>query len=315
MLKWALSLWQTDRVGDQSRPRCPICGNDEQSLRYQITRFRVLCCPACRQIYLHPLPPAEEIRDMFSQLYTSGEGSVPELKSYYAYCFEDSPENPLVQLYESWLDRIEAERAPGSLLDVGCGTGLFLSVARRRGWDPFGIDDSIEATRHAREHFGLDVWVGDFSEFQAQGRRFDAATGWDIIEHSRAPVDLLRAMRGCLAPGGVLALSTPNQRSALDLLAGAAYRLSGGRVTGPLEKFYIGQHFLYFTPDTLTRSLELAGFDVAQLLREGTDLRRLTLTRRMRLVLESLFAIARLVGLENRLFVLGKARDQPAVSS
>ncbi len=60
---------------------------------------------------------------------------------------------------------------------------------------------------------------------------------------------------------------------------------------------YIGQHFLYFTSDTLTRSLRLAGFEVAQLLREGTDLRRLTLTPLMRLALESLFVIARVAGL------------------
>jgi hypothetical protein len=53
------------------------------------------------------------------------------------------------------------------------------------------------------------------------------------------------------APGGVVALSTPNQRSVLDVVAGTLYRVSGGRVTAPLEKFYIDQHFLYFSPATL----------------------------------------------------------------
>jgi SAM-dependent methyltransferase len=300
-------------VSDPSRPLCPICGNQEAKLRYQITRFKVLCCPACTQIYLYPLPSTDEIRRMFSQLYTSGGGSVPELASYYSDCFDDRPSNPLVQLYERWLDRLEAVRAPGSLLDVGCGTGLFLSVARRRGWDPFGIDDSIEATTYAREQFDLDVWVGDFSEFQAEGRSFDVITGWDIIEHARDPVGLLRGMRACLAPAGILALSTPNQRNILDVLAGSFYRLSGGRVTGPLEKFYLDQHFLYYTPGTLTRSLELAGLEVTQLLREATDLRRLTLGPFTRLALRSLFVVARLTGLENRLFAVARPRSEAAM--
>lgn len=293
---------------DNSPPQCPICGDDQPTLRYQITRFQVLRCNACTQIYLYPLPSPEEIREMFARLYTSGEGSVPELKSYYAYCYDDEPGNPLVQLYESWLDALEAHHEPGSLLDVGCGTGLFLSVARRRGWQPFGIDDSVEATQYARDHFGLDVWVGDFADFRAENRRFDVITGWDIIEHARQPLEVFGTMRACLAPKGVVGLSTPNQRSILDVLAGAFYRATGGRATAALEKFYIEQHFLYFTPDTLRATLERAGFEVQEMRREVTDLRRLTLTPFTRVVLESLFILARLTGLQNRLFAVARPR-------
>jgi SAM-dependent methyltransferase len=243
---------------------------------------------------------------MFSKLYTSGEGSVPELRGYYAYCYEDEPGNPLVQVYERWLAELERHREPGRMLDVGCGTGLFLAVARRRGWEPHGIDACAEATRHAREHFGLEVWEGEFRDLAAAGRRFDAITAWDVIEHSREPVALLRAARGCLAPGGIVGLSTPNQRSILDLVAGAIYRLTGGRVTAPLAKFYIEQHFLYYTPATLADSLARAGLALVALRREETDLRRLTLAPPMRLALHVLFAAARLTGRENRLFAIAR---------
>jgi 2-polyprenyl-3-methyl-5-hydroxy-6-metoxy-1,4-benzoquinol methylase len=290
--------------------RCPMCGSAEHALAYRITRFEVLRCRACTLVYLWPQPSPEEIRAMFTALYTTGEGSVPELRDYYGYCYDDKPENPLVRQYERWLDALERVRAPGRLLDVGCGTGLFLAVARRRGWQPFGIDDCEEATRHAREHFRLDVWSGDFADFASGGERFDAITGWDIIEHSRAPVPLLDAMRRCLAPGGAVALSTPNQRSILDAVAGAIYRLSGGRITRPLEKFYIEQHFLYFTPDTLEQALARAGLAVDVLSRELTDLGRLTLSPATRLVLETLFGVARATGLENRLFVVARAAKE-----
>ena len=245
---------------------------------------------------------------MFSRLYTEGEGSVPELKSYYDFCYQDAPSNPLVQLYESWLDELERHRPPGRLLDVGCGTGLFLAVARRRGWEPCGIDDCDEATTHARNHFGLDVWAGQFEDFVDQGRVFDAITGWDIIEHARRPVGLLDTMRRCLAPEGVVGISTPNQRSILDLVAGAMYRVSGGRLTTPLEKFYIEQHFLYFTPTTLARAFERSGLEVVSLRRELTDLRRLTLSRPTRLVLQGLFLAARVSGLENRLLAVARSK-------
>ena len=286
---------------------CPVCGSARAHLRYRIARFRVYDCEECSLVYLWPRLSEREVREMFARLYTEGEGSVPELRSYYGFTYEDSPDNPLVQLYERWLDGIEAVRKPGRLLDIGCGTGLFLAIARRRGWEPHGIDDCAEATAHARSHFGLEVRDGEFGAFAAEGLRFDAITMWDIIEHAREPVSLLEAARGVLAPGGVIGLSTPNQKSVLDVAAGAIYRASFGRITWPLEKFYIEQHFLYFSPDTLADALSRAGLALVSLRRELTDLRRLALSPLNAVALRVLFAIARATGLENRIYAL--ARD------
>ncbi len=264
-------------------------------------------CRACSQVYLWPLLTEDEVREMFSRLYTEGEGSVPELKSYYEFTYEDIPSNPLVQLYERWLDAIERHKPPGRLLDIGCGTGLFLSVARRRGWKPYGVDECEEAIEHAVNHFGLDVQVGEFSQAYGEDATFDAITMWDIIEHARKPVDLLRAARGALAAGGVVGIATPNQRSILDVVAGAIYHASGRRITKPLEKFYIEQHFLYFAPETMKSALARADLRPLELKRELTDLRRLALSPATRAVLESLFLVARLTGLENRIFVVAAA--------
>jgi SAM-dependent methyltransferase len=289
--------------------RCPICASPDAELRYRLSHFEVLRCRGCALVYIWPRPSEDEIRAMFSSLYATGESSLPELRDYYGFCFDDVPSNPLVQTYERWLDALEAVREPGRLLDVGCGTGLFLAVARRRGWKPFGIDDCADATRHAREHFGLEVCDGEFADFASGDRRFDAITGWDILEHSRAPIELLQAIRRCLAPGGVVGLATPNQRSILDVVAGSFYRLTAGRLTAPLEKFYIDQHFVYFTEETLSQALGRAGLSVVESRRELTDLRRLTLSAPMRLVLRALFQAARRTGLENRLFAVARASD------
>ncbi len=296
-----------DPVKPDPDARCPVCQGLEARLRYRITDFRIYDCESCRLVYLWPQLDDDEVRAMFSALYTEGEGSVPELKTYYDFTYEDRPDNPLVQLYEHWLDALEKERAPGKLLDIGCGTGLFLSVARRRGWQPYGVDDCAEATAHARDHFGLDVWDGQFDEFaKREGLRFDAITMWDIIEHARAPVGLLDAAREVLAPKGVIGVSTPNQKSILDLVGGALYHLTAGHLTKPLEQFYIEQHFLYFASDTLRDAFTRAGLRAVRLDRELTDLRRLHLTPATRLVLETLFATARLTGLENRLFAIAR---------
>lgn len=287
-------------------PRCLVCGNAAASLRYRLSAFSIYRCDGCGVVYLWPLPSEEAIRATFAALYQGGATNLPELRGYYDYCFDDAPDNPLVQTYERWLASVERHHAPGRLLDVGCGTGLFLAVARRRGWQVAGVDGSVDATRHARERFGLDVETGDFASVTSRGDRFDVVTMWDIVEHARAPVALLAAAERVLAPGGVLGLSTPNQRSILDMVAGRLYRLSGGRITAPLEKFYVDQHFLYFDAATLAGALGRAGLVPVETTRELTDLRRLALAPPVRWGLRALFWMSRATGTENRLFVVAR---------
>lgn len=289
---------------------CPVCKGSRSTLRYQLSDFRVRNCTDCEVVYLWPRIDEETVRDLFRRLYTGGPQSLPELDGYYEFTFEDRPDNPLVETYEQWLDGVEAHMSPGHLLDIGCGTGLFPAVARRRGWTSVGVDESSEATRHAREAFGIEVWEGPFEEFAARGQRFDLITLWDVIEHSREPVALLSQARKALRGGGLLALSTPNQRSLLDVLAGLVYRASAGHLRAPLEKFYIEQHFLYFSPRTLSDTLHRAGLETVDLRLEATDLRRLSLSPPLRMALRVLFAAARPAGLDNRLFCI--ARDLAA---
>ncbi|MFP8874610.1 MAG: class I SAM-dependent methyltransferase [Myxococcota bacterium] len=291
---------------DHTPAACPLCSTSGPPLLYRLSLFSIYRCARCDFVYLWPVPDPDEIRLLFSDLYAGGSGTLPELRGYYDFCYDDSPSNPLVQLYDGWLAELEKQRGPGRLLDVGCGTGLSMSVARGRGWSPFGVDECSEALAHARDQFGLEVRQGEFSGFQSEGQRYDGITMWDIIEHTRQPVELLRAARECLSPDGVLAVSTPNQRSILDAVAGGFYRLSGGRIRTPLEKFYIEQHFVYFSPKTLEDALSRAGLRLVLLRRELTDLRRLTLSPPMRLVLQGLFLGARLTGLQNRLFALAR---------
>src|SRR5262249_19726498 len=143
-------------------PSCLVCRSPAGDLLYQLGQLSVIVCRECGQAYLHPLPSAAEIRSLFTRLHTTRQGVMPELPSHYTHCFDARPPNPPVQPYEPWLAARERHRPPGRLLDIGCGTGLFLVVARRRGRMPVGIDDCGEATRHAVERFGCDVRTGDF---------------------------------------------------------------------------------------------------------------------------------------------------------
>jgi len=290
--------------------RCLVCAGTDTEVIYVLSRFSILRCRGCAQVFLWPLFSAEQIRAQFEALYETGEGETPELRDYYQYGYRDDPANPLLEAYDRWLTALEAQHRPGRLLDIGCGTGLFLAAAQRRGWRGVGIEDNEEARRFAVQRVGCEVYPGDFDTLpfsQLPGDGFDAITMWDVLEHSRVPVALLEKVRGRLSPGGVVGIAVPNQRNILNMVGSVIYRASRGRIVGPLERQYVSQHFSYFTPATLEAALRRAGLQLFEMRREETDLRRLTLSVPMRAVLRTLFGLGRLTGLQNRLFAV--ARD------
>jgi ubiquinone/menaquinone biosynthesis C-methylase UbiE len=80
-------------------------------------------------------------------------------------------------LFEAVLDA--AAVGPGTrLLDVGCGSGLALVLARERGARPSGLDISRGLLQIARERLpDADLREGDMEFLPFADRAFDAVTG------------------------------------------------------------------------------------------------------------------------------------------
>lgn len=108
--------------------------------------------------------------------------------------------------------------AGGRVLDVGCGGGFLLEELARRGHSGVGIDLSPESVEIARARLAdigaggrLDAQVG--SAYEPPRGPFDLVCLTDVLEHLEDPRACLRALRGQMAPGGLLVISTPNRRS------------------------------------------------------------------------------------------------------
>jgi len=84
---------------------------------------------------------------------------------------------------------------PGqSLLDVGCGAGMFASMASARGLLVSGIDASDALLAIARERApSADFRVGDLEDLPFPGESFDAVTGFNAYQFATNPVAALSA--------------------------------------------------------------------------------------------------------------------------
>jgi SAM-dependent methyltransferase len=119
------------------------------------------------------------------------------------------------------LDMIGRYRAGGRLLDVGCGHGLLVDEAGRRGWQATGLELSSSAARYGRERLGLDVLEQTLDEHD--GGPYDALVLADVIEHLDDPRGAIARCRDLLAPDGVLCVVTPDPASATARLAGSRW--------------------------------------------------------------------------------------------
>jgi SAM-dependent methyltransferase len=151
------------------------------------------------------------------------------------------------------LDAIGRHVPSGSLLDVGCGHGLLLDEARRRGYRVEGLEVSDYATAHARDLLGLPVRQATVAEIAADTDppRYAAIVLADVLEHLDDPLATVDRCADLIAPGGVLCLVTPDPASRTARIAGASWW------------GYLPAHTYLFPRRTLRDLLERRGLDVA----------------------------------------------------
>ena len=210
--------------------------------------FRLVSCAQCGLIRQDPCLQWDSLKDYYPENYIS-----------YA---------PLISQVPSWwkrLDRrygmkkrvraIKRVRATGNLLEVGCGTGIFLEEASRSNcWSLVGIEPNEKAAHYARTHLELPIHQGLFSEFSLPPDHFDIITLWNVLEHMDKPFREIRHAHDLLKKGGWLVFSIPNLESLGASLFGS-YWLG----------YDLPRHLYLFPKKTLKHLLEGIGFNLVDI--------------------------------------------------
>lgn len=137
-------------------------------------------------------------------------------------------------------DLIVKVKQRGSILDIGCSSGSFLSTLKADGWNLFGIEMEPATAAKASATTGATVFVGDVLDAPFLDEQFDVITCFDVLEHLYEPQKLLMKARAWLKPGGIFYVVLPNIQS-------WEARLLGGYWYG-LE---LPRHLFHFSPTSL----------------------------------------------------------------
>ncbi|MBL8639584.1 MAG: bifunctional 2-polyprenyl-6-hydroxyphenol methylase/3-demethylubiquinol 3-O-methyltransferase UbiG [Alphaproteobacteria bacterium] len=102
------------------------------------------------------------------------------------------------------------------ILDVGCGGGLVSESLARLKADVTAIDADSNAIAVAKDHaksqyLEIDYRAVALEDLIEEKPQFDLILALEIVEHVSNPGDFIGLCSSCLAPGGLLVLSTLNR--------------------------------------------------------------------------------------------------------
>ena len=236
------------------RVHCNLCGADDTMPVTEIDGFHIVRCRQCGLIYVNPRYQKELLQQIYTETYYEHDGlkNGPEFFGYEDYLADE--ENIRIT-FAKRLKTVERYANKGRLLDVGCATGFFLDLARRKGWKVVGTEVSRFSVHYVQERFDLDVRLGALRGLMFDAETFDAVTMWDVIEHVIDPVGELQEVRRILREGGLLSIITPDAGSLVARLLGDRW-----------EEFRrVREHIYFFSRHTMTEMLRKTGFEVLRI--------------------------------------------------
>ena len=219
---------------------CPICEQDETELLFNKDSLSVVTCKQCQLRYVNPRVSRQTLEEGYVETY------YPPDKMERIHT--DSME--WLQMTERLTELEKQRQDKGRLLDVGCGIGTFLHLARERGWEPYGIEPSKNGTVFAQEIHKLDVQCGTVFDAEFPSAHFDAITLYHVLEHISELNPLLSELRRVLKQQtGTLVIEVPNGESLQSRLQKADWPYVHPR-----------DHLYYFSARSLPKLLQKHGF-------------------------------------------------------
>ncbi|MCB1886654.1 MAG: methyltransferase domain-containing protein [Rhodocyclaceae bacterium] len=125
-------------------------------------------------------------------------------------------------LYEMQRPLVRHFHGCRSVLDVGCGTGLFLEALHREGIAATGVERNALSARYAQTLGHEVIQSGAFEFLTETGRRFDGVYCSHFVEHLpiEAVEQLVSQISGVLSPGGCAVFAFPDPESIRSQLLG-----------------------------------------------------------------------------------------------
>ena len=230
---------------------CPVCDGNSftpslTTQDYSVSQetFTIKKCNSCGFQMTSPRPPETEL------------GRYYQSENYISHSHR--PTSLMDRVY--WFARQFALRTkyhlinesnPQTILDYGCGTGLFLEFCKKNGKIVTGVEPSPTARALAENKIEPQSVHEDLSTIQEP---FDTITLWHVLEHVPDLNNTIRHLKTLLKPNGNLLIAVPNVTSWESNIYGKYW-----------AAYDVPRHLWHFEPATITRLFQQHDFTMTKL--------------------------------------------------
>lgn len=230
---------------------CPLCGSSKREDELIIHEIPMVRCTSCELRYCIKIPADQN--DIYQatdyKVYLSGN-----FEEDFAYRRERFGKER-IKLLNKYCGDLTGKR----LLDVGCGNGYFLSVAKDVCDYCVGSEFSEHLRKFAQERTGLRIYNHSLEKFPESN--FDIITAFDVIEHIQDPVSFVNEAVNLLSPHGYFVIYTPN----FDSFSVKVMRESSSIIDG-------SEHVILFSHRALNKLGEICNLKVIHTETRGLDI-------------------------------------------
>jgi SAM-dependent methyltransferase len=229
---------------------CPVCKNqnfqpymtcEDHTVSHE--KFTIVSCDACNFKFTNPIPEIQNLGNYYkSEDYISHSNTKKGIVSQVYHLVRNYTLKQKLDLVSSYVSR-------GTLLDYGCGTGMFLNVCQKAGWNAMGMEPDSGA-RNIGSGMGLQVYENKEALLSAKPEvRFNAITLWHVLEHVTDLEETLRFFKTHLNRNGVLIIAVPNYTS-----------FDAEHYKEHWAAYDLPRHLYHFEVHSISRLMKTAGF-------------------------------------------------------
>ena len=230
---------------------CPVCSKSEfthyikcKDFTVSGNWFNIEQCSNCSFLFTNPRPDQNEIGPYYkSDNYISHSNKSNGLFNKTYQFIRNIAINKKIELIKTFF--------PGKgdieLLDIGCGTGEFLSACAKTGWRVEGVEPNDDARNQAKERHRLIV--NDENSLEKNQKQYNVITMWHVLEHVHSLNNRIDQVSKLIAKNGYVIIAVPNHTSSDAIIFKENW-----------AAWDVPRHLYHFSPSTIKNLMANHGF-------------------------------------------------------